>query len=452
MIHATGASLTLSPNQGQFSVGSTFQVSIILNTGSQAVNAVNVHVSFPPDKLQVVNPTISQSFIQIWTNGPSYSNTAGTLTFQGGLPSPGITTSSGVVSTIEFRATAVGTATLSFSGDSQVLANDGNGTNILTSKSAGSYLIQLPSPAGPTVTSSTHPDQNAWYPSRNLTISWTSADGAKTFSQVLDTNPYTVPDTTNPTTDTQLTTTVKADGIWYFHVRAQSSGGWGGATTYSAKIDATAPAGFTPVLAASTFSRSTPTLARFTTTDATSGIDHYELKVIDISNQNGETTFYTEQKSPYQLPDLTAGHYQLIVRAVDLAGNTTDGVVPFTVVSGSAAFGFGAPFFSSPLANNFIIGALLLVTITLLIGWWRRRRRLHSAKRLQESLIELRQITAEKQAELNRLLSLQAETQAELRRLPSVTSAERLNGGQNLPRQEFQGGPAAGGNETNLTG
>src|SRR5947207_718094 len=79
--HAAGASLKISPPNGTYEVGALVDVSFLLDTGGDSVNAVNANILFPPDKLQVVNPAASTSFISLWVTAPSYSNTDGTITF-----------------------------------------------------------------------------------------------------------------------------------------------------------------------------------------------------------------------------------------------------------------------------------------------------------------------------------------------------------------------------------
>lgn len=409
---AAGASLTLSPAQGSYFVDSTFNVSILLNTGGAAINAVDAHLTFPAGLLQVVNPTVSQSFIQIWTAGPSYSNTDGTLSFQGGLPSPGITTSAGIVSTIEFRAKAAGSATIKFTNDSKILANDGAGTNILTTKSPGTLTIQLAAPAGPTVNSPTDPDQTAWYRSRDVALTWETTDKSTEFSEVLDQNPATVPGETTNVTTNQLTTAVKNDGIWYFHIRAKNQTGWGGTSHFSLKIDSIGPAAFLPQLDQTTFSSVTRQLTHFTTTDAASGIDHYEVAVVKTNDRGNANPFFTEQPSPYQLPNLSPGSYKLIVRAFDNAGNSSDGVAPFRVVAGAATFGVGMPFFSNALMNNGIIGALGLGVAGFAFPWWRRRRLTKAARRVEKDVASLKAAVDEKQTELRQLADAQSSAAA----------------------------------------
>lgn len=418
---AAGASLFISPSQGQYEVNGTFQLSLMLNTGGQAVNTVNAQVTFPADKLQVVNPTVSESFIQVWTSGPSFSNTNGTLNFQGGLPTPGINTSAGVISTIQFRAKSAGKATIAFTDESKVLANDGAGTNILTSKSSATLTINLAAPAGPKISSPTHEDQNKWYKSRSVILQWETSGNEKEFSYLLDTVASSIPEPKTNSTALEHSQTVEADGIWYFHLRAKNSGGWGGTSHYSLKIDGTGPAAFTPILERRSFAESSHELVTFTTTDATSGIDHYEIRIVSRNNPEDATSFFTEQQSPYQLPTLPTGDYTLIVRAVDAAGNATDGTADFSVVDGAAALAVGQPLFGNPLVTNVLLVLMGLLLLIFFTYWLHHRHQDKSLSRLRSELIGLRTNVAERQNELHGLADLQQRSTAELQSLTAPT-------------------------------
>mgnify|MGYP000159149342 CR=1 FL=1 len=150
-----GALLFIGPSFQNVIVGETFQVSVLLDTNNHTINTIDAKLRFPTDKLQVVSPSVGKSIIGIWTAPPSFNNTTGELHFQGGIPSPGINISQGLISTITFRVKSVGTAGLSFLGDSKILLNDGFGTDILTDTRGGSYRLTLPLPKGPAVTSPT---------------------------------------------------------------------------------------------------------------------------------------------------------------------------------------------------------------------------------------------------------------------------------------------------------
>ncbi|MDP3991264.1 MAG: cohesin domain-containing protein [Candidatus Nealsonbacteria bacterium] len=328
-IKAEGASLYLSPNSGSFFVGSTFNVSIFINTGDENINAVKADLKFDPQKLQIASPTAGKSLISVWVAQPTYSNTEGRVSFQGGVPSPGINTSSGLISTITFRAAAPGKAVISLLDSSQALLDDGKGTNILSSLGNGEYVIQVPPPAGPSIYSSTHPDQNKWYKNSSPTFAWDKEEGVADFSYSLDHNFHTVPDNIAEGSQTIVSYTDLEDGIWYFHVKAKKAGYWGGTSHYVVQIDTSPPAVFSlvfePALGSPTMTSREPIIS-FITTDSLSGLNYYELKVIDLRKtlEKKDTAFFVEVSSPYKLPPVNMGEYEIIVRAYDQALNFRD--------------------------------------------------------------------------------------------------------------------------------
>ncbi len=401
---AAGASLNFSPSQAEYLIDSTFDVSVLVNTGEQAVNTVEANITFPPDKLQVVSPSVGKSFIQVWVAGPSYSNTAGTISFSGGLPHPGVVTSSGVISTISFRAKAAGRADLKFLDTSKVLADDGQGTSILTSKSSASLNIKLTPPTGPVVSSPTHEDQNKWYTNRSINFLWERQEATSAFSYVFDDNPGTIPDEQSETEDTHVTLQAKADGIWFFHIRGKNQS-WGGTTHYLVHIDSTPPAAFSPIIEHSVFLLNTGEIVAFHTTDGASGIDHYEVRIIADNNEQDITTLFTEQKSPYEVPQLTAGKYKLVVRAFDKAGNTIDGTTSFRVVSSVIEISARTKWLT---AAEILIVLLLLLVLYL---WLHARKKHLAAKRLSADLDEVKANIQEKERELNALKSAERITE-----------------------------------------
>ncbi len=375
---AAGASLKLSPSSGTYEVGSLVDISMMVDTGGESINAVAATLRFPADKLQVVNPAASTSFISIWVNAPTYSNTDGTVSFQGGLPNPGIKTSAGVISTISFRVKVPGTATLKFDPNASILRNDGQGTNILTSTSSADLTLKVPPPAGPVVSSPTHSDQNAWYNNGQVQFTWEAIDGAVGYSYVFDQSPKTIP---NETINSALhAVSVKAanDGIWFFHIRSKTDS-WGGVTTFPVQIDTTAPATFGPVIDQDPLTTEDSGIVRFATTDAASGIDHYEVKTVAQSGgSTAQNTLFVEASSPFSLPKLSAGTYTVIVRAIDRAGNAYDGTRSVQVVSGGVPFYSRVPFLRDPAVANAVLIVLGVITTTLLSSLLLRRVRLRA--------------------------------------------------------------------------
>ena len=126
---ASRASLSFSPASGSYDVGDVVSVNILVGSSDQPMNAVSGVVSFPPSKLEVISLSKTDSVLSIWLHEPSFSNSLGTITFEGVALNPGFQGSEGIVVTAYFKITAAGTIPLSFASPS-VLANDGKGTPI----------------------------------------------------------------------------------------------------------------------------------------------------------------------------------------------------------------------------------------------------------------------------------------------------------------------------------
>ena len=146
---AQAAKLYFSPSFGSYSVGQTFSVGVYVSTPDQAMNAASGVVSFPKDKLQVISPSKTDSIFDLWVQEPSFSNSAGVINFAGITLNPGFIGSGGKLIGITFKAKASGNATLSFSS-SAVLANDGQGTDILKSSGTAKFVLGIQAPVATT--------------------------------------------------------------------------------------------------------------------------------------------------------------------------------------------------------------------------------------------------------------------------------------------------------------
>jgi hypothetical protein len=334
--HADAATLFLSPSQGANTTDSTFTVSIVVNTEGEFVNALDLFVAFPAGKLQVVSPSTGSSIISIWTSQPSFDNLKGTLHFQGGIPNPGINTQHGVISTITFRMKVVGPANVRFLDNSKVLLNDGKGTDVLRATSGGLYVGVLPPPAGPIVSSPTHPDQGLWYSDTVATFDWANEAGVEGYSYVLNDEPAAIPDDISEGVASEAVYENMGSGRHYFHVKAFKGGVWGGVTHYAVLVDAEPPADFPVKISPGERTTSTIPIINFQTTDTLSGLDFYEIKIVRLDAPNDAQAatqdFFVEATSPYT-PELAIGKYELIVRAYDRAGNVREETKRLSVVT-----------------------------------------------------------------------------------------------------------------------
>ena len=297
---ATTAALFLNPASGTIFVGSTFELSIVLDTKGVAVNTVEIELLFPRDKLQVATPSVGQSIIQLWPAPPTFSNREGRIYFVGGIPSPGIVTSQGVILTLTFRVIAPGEGSIKFGEASSILANDGQGTDILGTAGAAFFKFSVPPPQGPAVFSPTHPDQEKWYRDPNPIFVWDNSKFSDGYSYEIDTDPSGFADTVIDTVETTASFENLTSGFWYFHLRERAGGVWGGISHYLVKIDRDSPAGFQLDISPRARTANRNPIVRFFTTDSLSGLDHFGMKIIPLNQQTETEALLFEVASPYQ--------------------------------------------------------------------------------------------------------------------------------------------------------
>jgi len=96
--------------------------------------------------------------------------------------------------------------------------------------------------SAPSVSSSTHPSTSAWYSADDITVSWSAVSGATNYSWSIDTNSGTDPDNSADGNVLTASYTDKADGTWYFHIKATNGSTWGTLAHFTINIDKTAPA------------------------------------------------------------------------------------------------------------------------------------------------------------------------------------------------------------------
>ena len=327
--------LSVSPNTGTFVVGSVFDVSLFLDTKGESVNAVSTHLSFPADKLQLVNPYSGGSVMEIWVLPPRFNNQRGTIELQGGMPG-GLRVEKGLVANFTFRVKSVGDAVLRFLPDSKVLLNDGKGTNALGQTYSGIYHLVLPPPAGPLVVSETHSDQSKFYPNPSAILEWTNSDRrVDGYSYVINDEPVGLPDDISERIKTNVAYKNLSNGTHYFHIKALYDGVWGGVTHFAINIDTEPPAEFPVQISPSKRTSEKNPVIQFATTDSLSGVDHYEVKIISLNphgDENGHQGFFVEAQSPYIPQQLEVGSYDIIIRAYDKANNYREIITNLKIV------------------------------------------------------------------------------------------------------------------------
>ena len=250
------ATLYVSIGRSTVSAGDSFTAAILVSSSDQAMNAASGVISFPSDKLAATAVSKLNSILTLWVQDPSYSNQNGTVNFSGVVPNPGWAGLRGQIMTIQFRALKAGAASIEFSS-SAVLANDGNGTNILTAAAPSTVTVTeaqtAPPPPASTpaqatssklspvrITSSTHPDQEKTYGETHAVLDWTNHAGTPTVRIGYNKYPNT-PGTVVYSPAISHKEIDLEDGTWYFHVQEKDGDTWGPVATYVIRVDTSLP-------------------------------------------------------------------------------------------------------------------------------------------------------------------------------------------------------------------
>ncbi len=305
--------------------------------------------------LQVVSPSIGQSVIGVWTATPKFDNINGQIELQGGIPR-GINASNALVPTVTFRVKSVGEGLIKFLDKSKVLLNDGLGTNVLNQTVNAVYNFKLPPLAGPTVVSSSNPDQSIWYSNKTVSLKFVNEFiEVQGYSYILSDDSTSIPDNISEGKKNTVSYANLSDGIHYFHIKSLRDGIWGGITRFAIKVDATPPADFNIDISPSSRTSSRQPVIQFTTTDALSGIDYYDLKLIplslDLVAKTEASGFFIETESPYLPSNLELGSYDVVVRAYDKSGNYREATEQLRITT---------PFFAFVSSTGINLGGWLL--------------------------------------------------------------------------------------------
>jgi len=334
----SAASLFIAPSSGTYTASQEFSVVIKVGSSDQSINAAEGTLTFNPSELAVNSISKNGSIFSLWIQEPNFSNATGTVDFSGIIFNPGYKGNGGNLLTVNFHSKGASASQLSFSSGS-VLANDGSGTNVLSSLDGASFVFQLTrnmptlpptplptvSPAAPSINlpvvrSTSHPDSNKWYSDSNPTFNWDLPVGVAGVSYIISDKPGS---NSGPNSDglfSEKTFENIKDGVWYFHIKFKESGKWGQIAHFRFQIDTVSPESFAIQRLNGTDPLNSQPKLSFETSDNLSGIDRYEMK-IDFDDWFKVNP--APISVPYKMPVLNAGSHNILVKAFDRAGNST---------------------------------------------------------------------------------------------------------------------------------
>lgn len=122
----------------QIEVGDRLTVDLKVRATDQPINAITGSITFPSELVNVASISKNKSIMNFWTQDPKVVKNK--ILFEGIILNPGFVGEGGVLFSVTFEAKQSGLADLRYS-EGAVLANDGYGTNLLTTLSSASFRI-----------------------------------------------------------------------------------------------------------------------------------------------------------------------------------------------------------------------------------------------------------------------------------------------------------------------
>ncbi len=306
--------LRFQPEGGVFDGRFAQRMSVILDSGGEAINAMRLVLSYNPKELKVQSVDMDRSICEHFILS-EHNSVSGKIVMECIIPNPGFKRNGGIVTDLFFKPLpGVKQSSIHFLDDSEVLANDGLATNVLRLAVDSTMRFEesasIDTQKSLTLFSPTHPNPERWYSKKNITLSWAPNIPAELLAEMAshDMSPATLP---------PLKKTVQSDGIHAFKIQGHNAQGELISGELTARVDTTPPEELT--LLASETTIKPGGLVRFEASgkDFLSGLQRvFYLKIND-------EIFFPISNQVY-IPFPQAGTYTITLRAYDKAGNYRD--------------------------------------------------------------------------------------------------------------------------------
>ncbi len=347
------ASLSFTPAAGTYAENASFSVGVYVGSLDKSMNAASGTVTFPTDKLQVVSLSKANSIVDFWAQEPSFSNTSGTIKYEGVVLPPGFQGGNGRIITINFKGKASGVAEIKTTGG-QVLANDGVGTPILSTSTGAVFTIKKAEPSAPEVIdleeeipidetvpiidektscdtdsliySTTHPGQ-IWRKENTAAFSWDVTEDVVASRTAFDKSPNTEPNVLSKPAIVEKKYENIEDGTWYFHLSLQDNEGWSKTEHFKIQIDQTAPELILSEVSRLDLTNPKP-IIDLEIKDNISCVKNFSINI-----DGKEVDWNKLPNGNYELETIEPGSHELSVIVYDRAGNQNEAYIDIEVAA-----------------------------------------------------------------------------------------------------------------------
>lgn len=136
--YAESPNIFFSTPSKQVEEGSRLTVDVRIQSSMQSINAISGTFSFSPNLVSVSSISKDKSIINLWMREPKIIRNK--ISFEGVVLNPGFRGDNGFIFSVTFETKQTGNVFLSFT-EGAILANDGQGTNVLAKLSSTNFLI-----------------------------------------------------------------------------------------------------------------------------------------------------------------------------------------------------------------------------------------------------------------------------------------------------------------------
>lgn len=330
------STVSVEPESGVIERGVERTIAVKVHTGGEAINSASFELQYDPTMVEVKEILTNNSFCDpdLFV-AREIRQEEGIVSVACSAPTPGLT-GRGVIAEIAVQPLKEGVAVFMLSENSQVLANDGLGTNVLRANTNAVFQIidvrrfeDHLSP--PVVFSYSHPNQSRWYTKQQVTIYWPKQSGytyAYAFTRRPDDFPKGEVVTYSPAAvadDSAVTVAGREDGIYWFNLASIGPDGRTGLSRFKVMIDSTPPAQANIRLSSREIKKGEVLRATFETKDTMSGVMRGAFVKIDDG-------VFLPFNSPLGMPFFEKGSHTITVRMFDHANNYSDSSLKFKVV------------------------------------------------------------------------------------------------------------------------
>lgn len=316
--------MKFEPEADMISQFSEKTIAIKVLTGGEAINAVSAIVNYDPKVVEILDILTTNSFCD-----PSFfvekeiskEKTEARITC--GIPNPGFSDPIGTVAELLIQPLGTKPISLEFTQETQVLANDGLGTDVLRMVTDGYYKV-LPSGSTSTNTqnfipifSSSHPNSNRWYKNKNIKLSWPVLSGGTYHYTLSRSSTLSAEDKISSTTSNYLATSVNS-GIYYFHLQTKDARAKSGpVSSFKIMVDAFPPLPPKIQVSSEAIKKGDVVRLDFKSEDILSGLQSgFYVKM----NEG----IFLPVKPPFYIPFIESGEYLITIRVFDNANNFSD--------------------------------------------------------------------------------------------------------------------------------